>query len=126
VAEDASTTDDELEAVPGLSCPRCQAAQVEELPADGISPHPGYRCGSCGARLRGMTFTYGLAILLGLGLLAVAVGVVTVFGDDRDATLRGYVRSPMGTWSAFVMIPLYVFLVAYAGRQLLRPRPRRA
>jgi len=72
-----------------------------------------------------MTFTYGLVILLGLGLLSVATGIVKVFGDDRDATIRGYVLAPLGTWSSFFVIPLYVLLVAYAVRQLLRPRPRR-
>jgi hypothetical protein len=72
-----------------------------------------------------MTFTYVLVILLGLGLLSVATGLVKVFGDDRDETMRGYVLSPLGTWSSFFVVPLYVILIAYSVRQLLRPRPRR-
>jgi hypothetical protein len=75
--------------------------------------------------MRGMTATYVLVALLGLGLLAVAAGVA-VFGDDRDEKLRSFVLSPMGAWSGFVLVPLYLLLVAYAVRQLLRPRPRRA
>lgn len=110
---------------PGLSCPRCQGAQISKLPPNGVSPHPGYRCLSCGARLRGMTATYVFVVLLGLALLSVAAGIVTIFGDDRDARVREFVLAPTGTWSSFFVIPLYVILVVYAARELLRPRPRR-
>ncbi|MCZ2343619.1 MAG: hypothetical protein LC104_17775 [Bacteroidales bacterium] len=102
---------------PGLSCPRCHMVQIAELPANGITPHPGYRCLSCGTRLRGMTATYAFVIVVGVALIAVSAGVVPIFGDDRDARLRGFL-SPY-------LIPLYFIAIAYAVREVLRPRPRR-
>ena len=122
---DEKSTGPEVEPKPGLCCPRCQAAQVTKLPANGISPHPGYRCLSCGVRMRGMTGTYVFVVILGLALLSVAAGIITPFGDIRDEKIRELVRAPMGPGSSFFIIPLYLGVVAYAGRELVRPRPRR-
>lgn len=111
---------------PGLGCPRCKAAQVAALPANGISPRPGFRCLACGTRMRGMTGTYVVAILLGVGLLSVAAGVLApyknVLAVDNIQTL---VRAPMGPGSMFFAIPFYLLVVGYSVRELTRPRPRR-
>jgi hypothetical protein len=75
---------EQLEPVAGLACPKCQSTEVAELPPNGISPHVGYKCLSCGAKLRGMTGMVLVAILIGLALLAVASGLVPILGDERD------------------------------------------
>lgn len=112
--------------VAGLQCAACKSARVTLAPADGISPHPGYRCLECGARMRGMTFQFVLAILLGIGLLAVASGLVPIFGDERDPRIVSLVRSPVGPWSAVFTIPLYLLGIGCFARQLIRPSPGRS
>lgn len=107
----------EPEAIEGLLCPKCQGDEVAELPSNHISPHPGYRCLTCGARLRGMTFTYLLAIALALGMLVWSTGLVEFFGagDERNPLWREYL------WA----IPLCLLVVGYPVFQLLHPRPRK-
>ena len=107
----------EVKLEPGLSCPRCVGDQIAARPGNGISRNPGYRCLSCGAKMRGSTAIYLVAIVIGLTLTLISSGLFKVFGDERDAMLKGVV-SPF-------FIPLYLIAVAYAIRQLLRPLPRR-
>ena len=76
--------------------------------------------------MRGMTFQFIIAILLGIGLLVVASGRVPIFGDERDARITSLVRAPMGPWSAFATIPFYLLVIGYSTRQLLRARPRQS
>ena len=56
----------------GWVCARCAARAVRRLARDGISPHPGYECKACGARMRprGSGAIYGIVLLLSLGVLA--------------------------------------------------------
>ena len=116
-----------LELVEGLFCPWCGYSTVAELPPNSLSPDRGFRCLTCGANLRGKTVVYLVAIACAVGLLVVASGRVTLFGDDRDARIIEFVRSFGGGLAASLfVIPLYVVVLAFAGRQLLRPRPRRA
>jgi hypothetical protein len=108
--------------VSGLCCPRCQELQVAALPPNGISPKPGYRCLSCGTRMRGMTGTYLVAVALGALLLSVATGVFRPFGDaSADAGIRRLVSAPMGPGSQFFAVPFYLLMVGYAVRELVRP-----
>src|SRR5262249_36877659 len=99
--------------IAGLACPCCHAAEVAALPPNGISPNPGYRCLSCEARMRGMTGTLIVAIVIGVALILIGAGLVKVFGDERDASLRGIV-SPY-------FIPIYLIPVIYSVRELFRP-----
>jgi hypothetical protein len=48
-----------------MECPKCESTKVERLPPSPISPHPGYRCGECGTKLRapGMLVAY-IAVLV--------------------------------------------------------------
>ena len=113
--------------VPGLCCPRCQAAQVTALKPNAISPKPGYRCLSCGTRMRGGTATYLVVVVLGVTLLSVAAGALAPFRNSfAEENIRALVRAPMGPGSTFIAIPLYIFLVGYALRELVRPGPRRS
>lgn len=114
-----------VKAISGLSCPVCCGTEVAQLPPNGISRRPGYRCLSCGARMRGMTGMYVFVIVLGLALSCVAAGLVHVFGDIRDEKIRDLVRVPAGPWSFGLGFPLYLGLVAYSARELFRPSPRR-
>lgn len=109
-------TVDPQAAVAGLYCPGRKSARVTLAPADGISPHPGYRCLECDARMWGMTFQFLLAILLGIGLLAVACGLVPIFGDERDPRIVSLVRSPVGSWSAVFTIPCYLLIIGDSAR----------
>lgn len=74
-----------------------------------------------------MTGTYVAAVLLGLLLLSVAVGIFNPLGDPTaDGKIRELVRAPMGSGSVFFAVPFYLFIVGYAVRELARPRPRRS
>lgn len=87
------------------------------LPPNGISRNPGYRCLSCQTRMRGMTGMFIVAIVIGTALTLIASGLVLVFHDERDASLRGIV-TPM-------FIPIYLIPVIFSVRELFRPRPTR-
>jgi hypothetical protein len=116
----------QLQRVSGLACPRCQSAEVAELPPNPISPDRGFTCLACGAKLRGTTAIYLAAIAFSLGLLVVATGMVPMFGDDRDEKLVKFVRGFGGSWvSSLFVIPLYVLVLGFSVRQMLRPKPRR-
>ena len=91
--------------------------QVAPLPPNGISRNPGYRCLSCDTRMRGMTGMYIVAIIIGIGLTVLSLGLFRPFGDERDASLRGLV-SPY-------LIPIFLTPVIFAVRDLRRPRPVR-
>ena len=111
---------------PGLCCPRCQAPQVSALKPNGISPKPGYRCLACETRMRGSTGIYVVVVLVGLGLLSVAAGALAPFRNSLAVdNIQDLVRAPMGPGSMYIALPLYLFLVGYAVRELTRPRPRR-
>lgn len=103
--------------VTGLACPYCQAQQVAPLPPDGISRNPGYRCLSCDALMRGMTGMYIVAIIIGIGLTVLALGLFKPFGAEGDASFRGLV-SP-------IFIPIFLTSVIWALFYLRRPRPVR-
>lgn len=105
------------ELIEGLSCPKCRCPDVERLPSNAVTPHPGYRCVQCGLRMRGMTWTYILVIVLGVALLTVAVGLVKIFSDDRDGQLQNYV---------LYSLPLSILVVGFSVFQLLKPRPARS
>ena len=112
--------------VPGISCAKCGETQVVKLKPNGISRNPGFRCLACNTQMRGTTVSYMVVVILGLGLLSVASGLVKPFGDVRDQQVRDLVLQPMGAGSAFFMIPLYIALVGYSVRELFRPYPTRS
>jgi hypothetical protein len=72
-----------------LACRRCRSRSVEQLPSDGVSQNPGYRCIGCELRMRppGSTFLYvvvlavssALSAMLALPLLTGREGPVAVF-----------------------------------------------
>ena len=119
-------TDAEEKVVEGLCCARCQAARVAALPANGITPKPGYRCLACGARMRGTTGVYLVVVVLGFSLLLVAAGCLAPFKDQiASDNITDLVRTPLGPGTTFIAIPLYLFLTGFSLRELARPRPRR-
>lgn len=121
-----TTTEREPRLEPGLACPRCQAAQVTALRPNGITPKPGYRCLACNTRMRGGTGVYLFAALLGIGLLTVAAGALAPFKDSLAVdNIRSLVLAPMGPGSTFIALPLYLFVVGFSVRELVRPGPRR-
>lgn len=101
-----------------IRCGKCQAAGVQELPANAFSRHPGYFCPSCGATMRppGRTGTYvvtiflgGFGLLLGLALLGPAL----LTDPFRLRTLLGAVS----------ILVLGGAVAGWSVMQLLRPVP---
>jgi hypothetical protein len=77
------------EALPGLSCPSCEAAAVLELPPDADSRRPGFVCAMCRTPMRvpGTAGNYYAATILGvvfalLGAGLLAVGTNAVHGRN--------------------------------------------
>jgi hypothetical protein len=70
---------------------------------------------------------YLVAIVIALGLLTVATGMVPIFADDRDERIVEFVRGPFGGgWiSSLLFLPLYLLVLAFSVPQLLRPKPHR-
>jgi len=95
-----------------LECPRCGSPNVARLPADPISPRPGYRCANCGAKLRdrGMLVVYLVVLLIAAGVAAVNVYVMAEEG----------VRLGI-----LVMLTVCMACAGYSLMQLARPAPRR-
>jgi phage FluMu protein Com len=119
-----------------LRCPKCDAANVQELPPNAFSRKPGYVCTACSQIMRpaGSTGLYVIALLLGtvsavigLGLMFVAVtaerfrgnmiaGAVGVAGLGGFAVVWGLrqMRLPMpvgATAKRMRIWPLIVILV---------------
>jgi hypothetical protein len=67
--------------------------------------------------MRGMTGMYIVAIIIGIGLTVLSLGLFKPFGDERDASFRG-LASPY-------LIPIFLTPVIFAVRDLRRPRPLR-
>ena len=96
-------------------CPRCESADVQRLPENGIAPHPGYECKGCGLAMRpnGSGLAFGAMLALAL---AMCVGTTLPwFGIPADVD-----RLPLGLPVAAGGVALYCFY------QLLRPAPRLA
>jgi hypothetical protein len=95
-------------------CPRCNSGAVVRLPANRISPHPGYECTACGCRMRarGLAAVYLLAIVLALGLIVLLVWLLL---SEQVLHLRGTI----------VGLGVGIVVVVYSVVQLLRPAPRR-
>jgi hypothetical protein len=72
-AEYASVPD----AIPGLSCPSCQASAVLELPPDANSRKPGFVCAMCRTVMRpaGTRGKYYAATLLGAVIVLLGLGL---------------------------------------------------
>lgn len=72
------------DAIPGLSCPSCQASAVLELPPDANSRKPGFVCAMCRTVMRpagtrgkyyAATLLGAIIVLLGLGLILLTFNV---------------------------------------------------
>ena len=98
-------------------CVRCDAREVEKLPANFISPHPGYRCRACGYKMRskGMLFVYLVTLVLGLVLFVL--GIYTSLDERFHLGHLGFLL--------FRAIPGFI-VAMYSVFQILRPTPRRA
>jgi hypothetical protein len=68
------------DAVPGLSCPYCEAAAVVELPPNANSRRPGYICAMCRREMRpaGSAGNYYAAVLLGTVIALLGIGLIVV------------------------------------------------
>jgi hypothetical protein len=99
-----------------MECPKCGSSQIERLPPSQISPHPGYRCNNCGAKMRssGMLFVYLFTMLLGLAFCGVAAYVLL----DSDGGGRPVKTGWLGVVGLVVS--------GYSAVQIARPTPRRA
>lgn len=66
------------DAIPGLSCPSCEASAVLELPPDANSRKPGYVCAMCRTVMRpsGTRGKYYAAVLLGAGIILLGAGLL--------------------------------------------------
>ncbi len=97
-----------------LECPKCGSPDLERLPANRISPHPGYRCSGCGLRLRarGMLFVYLFALVMGAVVGAAAVAFLVAWGEDR-------------VWRILWLGAAGIGCSAYSLYQLVQPVPRR-
>lgn len=94
-------------------CPKCDSDKVARLPDNGISPHPGYECKSCGLAMRptGSGLIYGIVLII-----AVVICIVTIlpwFGIPEDMD-----RVPIGITALSGGVCLYAIY------QLIRPSPR--
>ena len=99
-----------------MECAKCGSYQVDRLPPSQITPHPGYRCGDCGLKMRapGMLPLYLLVIVLGGGFAALVIYLALGGEGDKQMPAKGI-------WFAGVGI----FCVGYALMQIARPVPRR-
>ncbi len=66
------------DAIPGLSCPCCEASAVLELPPDANSRKPGYVCAMCRTVMRpcGPRGKYYAAALLGACIILLGAGLL--------------------------------------------------
>src|SRR5262245_24223172 len=96
--------------VPRWECPRCGSARVERLRADGISPHPGYRCGNCGVKMRAR----GMALVYVVVLILVSLVVCLILAALREEE---------GPWGAVYPLGLWLTCAGYSLWQLARPVP---
>ncbi|MBM3981994.1 MAG: hypothetical protein FJ304_17315 [Planctomycetes bacterium] len=71
-----------------MRCPSFGSSAVKRLPANGLSPDPGYICQECGCKMRGkgMAVIYGIAILLGVGLIALMGWMLSI--GEAEQPLR--------------------------------------
>jgi len=92
------------------ACPRCGSGDVARLPADRVSPYPGYHCQECGLRMRPRgTGLFYLAVLAAcVGLLALFTLPLWAGGEGEPA-----------------VFPFILVVAGYSVYQLLRPAPRR-
>jgi hypothetical protein len=96
-------------------CRTCDSTEIMRLPANRISPYPGYVCRTCGQRMRppGSTVVYVALLIFGLGLLGLfTVGLWGAIGPER---LIGGVH----------LFATVTVVLAYSLWQLSRPTCRR-
>jgi hypothetical protein len=95
-------------APPKLQCAACRSAGLMVLPANLLSPVPGYVCPKCGTPMRppGMTVAYlGVSIVAGLILLGVALSPLYLprdqFWDQRlyGASVGALLAFLVGGWA---------------------------
>ena len=98
-----------------MECPKCGSPEVERLPPDQVSKHPGYRCGDCGLRMRseGMLVTYALTTLLG-SVFFLGMGYMLLYEDAGGQWLKAAFLGAAG-----------VVVAGYSLRQISRPVPVR-
>jgi hypothetical protein len=97
-----------------MECPKCASADVEQLPPNEISRHPGYQCGNCGLMMRsGGTLTYLFTLLVGLAFFA-GMGYMLVYEDGAGRPLKVIMLGAAGAAGA-----------GYSVMQLTRPAPNR-
>jgi hypothetical protein len=95
-----------------LECPRCGSPNVARLPADPVSPAPGFRCANCGVKLRdrGMLVVYLVVLVIAAGIGALNVFVQVAGG----LSARG-----------LAVLAVCVVCGGYSAAQIARPAPRR-
>jgi uncharacterized protein (DUF983 family) len=100
-------------------CPRCESAELQRLPANFTTKHPGYRCKACGLRMRRANSTILYAFLLVTTLVAAA-GVALLVCTERP---EKWVPDLLEPHKAITVGAIPVGLV-YLLSQLSRPTPK--
>lgn len=102
----------DLQPVRGLFCPRC-SSRVGQLPLNGVSPVPAYKCLGCG-----ITLTTGSGRLLHIVAVVLAVGSV-------GAGVYNMIQDNANVGSAWKLVVAGVVVFGYCTRTVFQPAVRR-
>jgi uncharacterized protein (DUF983 family) len=101
-------------------CPHCDSAEVQRLPANFFTKHPGYLCKACGLRMRRANSTLFYVVLLVTTLALGSIIVVGVCTEGPPPMSLPELLDPHKIMMALAMPVGVVYLVL----QLSRPTPK--